>query len=454
MQHLLSLPLQFFESRQKGDLNSKMNTVHDIQKKLTVDAMTTLLDGAGMVLSATMLWMYSTSLASIVMIGWCMNIIVRGWTYRSLASRFSSALQGHAKAASIFLETLQAMLPVKSFLKESLRLKQWRSHWIAALNEEIVGERLQIRYTLLHELLSQLEYLMVMVCGAHQVLSGTLSIGMLFAFLGFRQHLTQKSTNFMQQVVTYGLLNVQLNRLNDIVMSEPEPRRIPTIQRSVTAGHIRLENISFRYHGTSADVIADLSLEIVPGEKVALIGPSGVGKTTLLKLMMGLLSPTQGHILIDGIRLQDWGVETYRQCIASVMQEDTLLVGSLADNITFFDEHRSLERLYEVARLACIEHWIQQLPMGFETRVGEMGSMLSGGQKQRILLARALYKGPKILFLDEATSHLDTQHEFQMNQALKSLHMTQVIVAHRQETIAMADRTIQIQSPHFLKDTL
>ena len=160
--------------------------------------------------------------------------------------------------------------------------------------------------------------------------------------------------------------------------------------------------------------------------------------------MMGLLEKTHGDIFIDDTPIQEFGLNNYRALSASVMQDDTLLSGSILDNIAFFDEQIDRARVYQVAKLAYIHDVIATLPMGYETLVGDMGSTLSGGQKQRILLARALYKQPKFLFLDEATSHLDCDNEKNINHSLRALNITQVIIAHRWETIRMADRVIDL----------
>jgi ATP-binding cassette subfamily B protein RaxB len=164
-----------------------------------------------------------------------------------------------------------------------------------------------------------------------------------------------------------------------------------------------------------------------------------------MKVLMGLFQPQEGKIYLDSINLNDFGLINYRKITASVMQEDTLLQGSILENIIFFEEHFTYDRVYEVAQIAQIHTFIMALPMGYESRVGNLGSSLSGGQKQRILLARALYKNPQFLFLDEATSHLDAMNEFEINKALQRLNITQIIIAHRQETINMADRIIDLQ---------
>jgi ATP-binding cassette subfamily B protein RaxB len=217
------------------------------------------------------------------------------------------------------------------------------------------------------------------------------------------------------------------------------------VKKTECKGEIEIKNLGFEYDGSQSPVFSDLNIKIVPGEKIAIIGPSGCGKTTLLKVMMGLLNKSAGEILIDGMPLEQFGIKNFRTITASVMQDDVLMSGSILQNICFFENKVDLQRAVQCAELAEIHTTISSLPMAYETLVGDMGSTLSGGQKQRILLARALYKQPKILFLDEATSHLDVAHESKINRAIKALSMTQIVVAHRMETIKMADRVVELK---------
>jgi len=199
-------------------------------------------------------------------------------------------------------------------------------------------------------------------------------------------------------------------------------------------------------------VLRNLNFKIPAGQCVAIAGASGCGKTTLVKVLLGLLEPTEGDVLVGGERLSVIGRANYRQIVGSVMQEDHLFAGSIGENISFFDPHADTTRITEVAMRAAIHQEVAAMPMAYNTLVGDIGSGLSGGQRQRILLARALYRSPSILILDEATSHLDVWNEQAIAASVKQMQMTRVLVAHRPETIASAERVIVIERGQMIRD--
>jgi ATP-binding cassette, subfamily B, bacterial CvaB/MchF/RaxB len=215
---------------------------------------------------------------------------------------------------------------------------------------------------------------------------------------------------------------------------------------------LEVKSISFRYSDMEPFVLLNCSFSVAPGESVAVVGPSGGGKTTLVKLMLGLLAPTDGKILAGGIDIQKLGIDRYRKLVGTVMQDDQLFAGSIADNVSFFDPSPDQGAIQRFARMAAVHDDIVAMPMAYNTLIGDMGAALSGGQKQRILLARALYKQPRILFLDEATSALDVQKERAVNDAIRSLNLTRIIIAHRPETIASAERVIVLQGGRVTQD--
>jgi len=232
-----------------------------------------------------------------------------------------------------------------------------------------------------------------------------------------------------------------------------------TIARSIAtparSPFIALDRVAKTYEarfGGQVQAVETVSFEIGHGEFVSIVGPSGCGKTTLLKLMLGIHEPQVGEVRIGGVALSHLGLRSWRDMVGTVMQDDQLFAGSIIDNICFFDAKPELAWVEECARLAAVHDEIQAMPMGFHTLIGDMGTSISGGQKQRLLLARALYKRPKILLLDEATSALDVDRERLVNQAVRQLKLTRVIVAHRPETIASANRVIVLSDGRVAQD--
>src|SRR3569832_58901 len=239
---------------------------------------------------------------------------------------------------------------------------------------------------------------------------------------------------------------LHLVRVADVALTAPEGERPAAMSPAPRRHDIEVRQLSFRYADGEPCVLDNVNLHIAEGESVALVGPSGCGKTTLLKIMLGLLPPSEGEVRVGGVDLLRIDTEHYRGIIGTVMQDDQLFAGSIADNISFFDPEPDFARVRECAELAAGDQDILAMPMAYYTLIGDMGTALSGGQRQRLLLARALYKMPRILFLDEATSHLDIAREREVNEAIRALKLTRVIVAHRPETIASVDRVIVLSS--------
>lgn len=447
VKHLLKLPLDFFEKRHKGDLQSKFQSIDHIQKKISTDFVSTVLDGLMIMMNVTVMVIYSPVLTILVIGMLLLGLGIRYLSYHPLRKYTEASVCQHAKSMSIFLETLQGIIPIKSFLKERSRFNTWRNCYVESLNADIVVAKLNVFYQVTNQWLFQVELILVICVGAWLVLRNTLTMGMLFAFMSYRLILVSKTSSLIEKLFDYRLISIQLNRLSDILFQAPECLDEGVTMVRPIQGSLSLENVSFKYDQNGPFLLHGVSFHIKSGEKVAITGPSGCGKSTLLKIMMGLLNPTEGEIYIDNIPLRTIGLKNFRALTASVMQEDSLFSGSILDNIAFFDEQLDMDRIHQSAKLAFIHEDICRFPMGYETMVGDMGSLLSGGQKQRILLARALYKQPKLLFLDEATSHLDVENEKNINQALKSLDITQMIIAHRPETIRMADRVIDLGNP-------
>ena len=340
---------------------------------------------------------------------------------------------------------MRAVQGLKIFNRESDRETQWLNRYSDVVSANIRLGRAKITFTGFNDALFGLENIITIYLAAKLALSNILTVGMIFAFISYKQHFTEKAAQLVEKALDFRILELHLERLADIALSPLERGhdQLFAYTRQIQ-GRIELRNVSFQYSATEPFVLEDISFIIEPGEFITIMGPSGGGKTTLIKIMLGLLEPTRGEVLIDGVALWTIGPRVYREHVGAVMQEDLLLSGSIADNISFFDPSFDEERMIKCANLAAIHEEIMTMPMTYNSLVGDMGSSLSGGQKQRIMLARALYRQPQILFLDEGTSHLDVENEKRINNSLKDLKMTRISVAHRPEISSGADRVLWI----------
>jgi ATP-binding cassette subfamily B protein RaxB len=275
---------------------------------------------------------------------------------------------------------------------------------------------------------------------------------MLVAFLAYKDQFSSRIAMLLDTLIKLSLLGLHSERVSDIALAKPEEAAgaytpiIPAGDASMPHRKAALSarGIGFRYGDNEPPIIRDFDFDVEAGECVAIVGPSGAGKTTLLKMLAGLLPPSSGTVLLDEVPVPAIGMEYYRSQIGCVLQDDRLFAGSVAENIAAFHPAANPDLIQHAARLAAIHDEITRMPMGYRTLVGDMGSSLSGGQLQRIVLARALYRAPRILLLDEATSHLDEDNERTINSAIHSLPITRIIVAHRRSTIDMADRIVPI----------
>lgn len=282
--------------------------------------------------------------------------------------------------------------------------------------------------------------------GANEVLDGAMTVGMLFAFNTYAGTFSSRFFSVTDTFVNVKMLNLHTDRLSDIVLEPIESMGESHVDINLVTPDINLLDVKFRYAEGEPYVFDGVRLQVPYGQSIALIGPSGCGKTTLCKLILGLHSPSEGTILLGDVPISRFGLSNYRRMIGTVMQDDVLLSGSVSENISFYSMSPDEDFIHDCARASNIHDEIMALPMGYQTLIGELGSTLSGGQKQRVLLARALYKKPTILVLDEATSHLDIANEHKVNAALGGLKLTKIVIAHRPETILAAQRIVELKN--------
>ncbi|KWF03159.1 peptidase domain-containing ABC transporter [Burkholderia pseudomultivorans] len=443
---LFHLPGSFFGKRHLGDIVTRVNTINVIQNTISTSVVEAVLDGAMSIGTLMMMIIYDAKLALISVCALAIYIALRISLYGALRSANESQFVFDAKQHTYLLESVRGIQSIKLFGKEQSRVAGWLNHVVRQKNAWLRTQRLLVLFHGANSFIFRAESLIVVVMGASAVIEKAFSIGMLLAYLSYREQFSKRVTSLVDKVYEFRMLDVQLNRLADIMYEKEEMRTTGVETTHSPAARIVLNDVSFRYADDDAEVVKNFSMAVDPGEHVAIVGASGSGKTTILKIIAGLLRPTSGTVHINDSPIEALGTMTHRRLIGTVMQEDLLFAGTLAENICFFDEMPDHARIRESARIAAIEDDINRMPMGFNSMVGDMGSVLSGGQKQRVLLARALYRQPSVLLLDEATSHLDVENEKRVNDAIKRLSLTRIVVAHRPETIASADRIIDVST--------
>jgi ATP-binding cassette subfamily B protein RaxB len=443
--HLVRLPLAYFEKRHIGDILSRFTSIEPIRNQLAESLITGVIDGVMAVASLVMIFFYSVELALVVLTAFVFYAVLRLALFRMLRLRSQAVIESKAKESSTFIETARAMQSLKVFNRESEREGQWLNRYAEVVNANVRLGRATITFKTLNDGIFGLENIVTIYLAARLAVDGAVTVGMIFAFISYKRQFLEKTALLIEKTIDFRLLGLHLERLADIALHPLEPGHDrPLAYTRPIGGRIELRRVHFRYAETEPFVLENISLTIKEGEFVTIMGPSGSGKTTLMKIMLGLLEPTEGEVLIDGLPLPAIGARAYREHVGAVMQEDQLLSGSIADNICFFDPNFDQERMIECASRAGVHNEIMAMPMSYNSLIGDMGSSLSGGQKQRVLLARALYRQPRILFLDEGTSQLDVENEKLINRSLRALCITRVSVAHRPEITTGADRILQI----------
>ncbi|TQV77363.1 peptidase domain-containing ABC transporter [Aliikangiella marina] len=446
IQHLFKLPLRYFETRHIGDVMSRISSLNTIRQVLTTTIIESLVDGIMIIGLLAVMYFYSPMLANIVVSVTVIYFLFRLIYYGPYKNNKRKLIVAKAKQNTNLIESVRGMQTVKLYNQENERLNQYSNLNVEACNHGMQSERLKVLFILSEKLLTGVEQIVIVYFAAKLVISGELSVGMIFAFLSYKTQFREKAVKLIEGIITYKMMSLDLERLADIALSEQEQNRGVLDNDYSIDGDIELKNVCFRYADDEKFVLNNVSLKIKNGESVAIAGTSGCGKSTLVKIILGLLTPTSGEVFVDGQNIKKIGLQNYRSTVGCVMQSETLLAGTILQNISFFAVDPDIELVKECAKKAGIHEDIMSMSMDYHSLIGDMGASLSGGQKQRIVIARALYRNPSVLILDEATSALDTETENEVINSLKNMKMTRIFVAHRPQTIRSADRVIKFDN--------
>jgi ATP-binding cassette subfamily B protein RaxB len=444
--HLFKLPLSWFEKRQVGDLLSRLESTHPISEFLSRNLIAALVDGIMTITTLIVMFLYSPLLSFLAMSALGVYAAVRLGLLPSYNRLNEEALAARGREHGMMIENLSGMASIKAFSQENERLSLWVSRKADAVNRIAAVARIQSIWDQLDTTVRTLEAVAFVTVAIWLAMTGSLSLGMLFAFAAYKQQFLTASFNLVLMFSTFRTLDVHLQRISEVALASPEALHDRDfLERPPVSGRLELSKVSYSYGSGEPRILDHLDLSVAPGETVAIMGRSGQGKTTLLKLMLGLLEPDTGTIAVDGIALDQFGHRSWRRQVGYVAQDDALYSGSIAQNIAFFDPNQDMERVLAAARQAAIHDDIIAMPMQYQSLVGDMGSTLSGGQKARVLIARALYRQPRVLLVDEGSAHLDLETEKTLNEAISALGITRILVSHRPETIERADRVLELR---------
>jgi ATP-binding cassette, subfamily B, bacterial CvaB/MchF/RaxB len=464
--HALRLPLSFFEKRPVGHLIERYRMTNEVEEFLVGSLPLAVIDGLMALLSIALVFAFAPLLGLLSLGTVLLYLAARAAGHRHARARQAAAVWAKGEENGHLIETLRTIFTTKVNALEHSRYAGWSSRYSGLIRAQQAHGVVELGYRSVQIGLVGVNVAVFVLLAGLAVVDGAMTVGTLLALLFYNAHFLSRSILLVERAFEFRLLDVRLDRLEDLVFSEPErepalaleggdERPGPVDARPGPAdarltGDIAIERLFFSYGPLERMILDGVSCRIRPGESVALIGENGAGKTTLLKLLLGLYQANAGDILFDGRSIHDLSLPLLRSQVGVVTQDDELFTGTVAENIARFDPDMDMDRVVECAELACVRADIERAPMGYSTRLGDLGSPFSEGQKQKIFLARALYARPPILVMDEGTANLDGESEQQVLDHLARFDATKLLIAHRPLTISRADRVLLLRGGQLL----
>jgi subfamily B ATP-binding cassette protein HlyB/CyaB len=452
--HLLHLPLSYFESRRSGDTVARVRELDNARNFLTGQALTSWLDLLFALVYLAVMFYYSVALTMVVIaalpVFFGASAVITPLLRKKLEDKFALGAENQA----YLVETVTSMETLKSHAVEPQWQREWEKRLASYVNTSFEGGHLGNATNQFISMASKVLTVSLLWLGARLVIDGDLTVGGLIAFNMLSGRVNAPILKLSSLWQDFTQMKVSIKRLGDIMDAPPEPAfRANRSTPPDVQGRVTFEHVGFRYSSKSPEVLTDLSFEIHPGEVIGVVGVSGAGKTTLMRLIQRLYTPESGRILIDGIDLNLVDTSWLRRQMGVVGQDTLLFNRSVRENIALADASLNMEAVINAAKLAGAHEFILQLPEGYDTVIGERGSKLSGGQRARIAIARALATNPKLLLLDEATASLDYESERLIHDNMASIAKgrTVVIVAHRLSTLRLADRILVLDGGRLIE---
>ncbi|HEV7578328.1 MAG TPA: peptidase domain-containing ABC transporter [Caldimonas sp.] len=440
---------RFFLKHHSADILSRSRSVDTIQSLVTAQLLQALLDGAMSIAIVVVMLLAVPSMAAVVIVFAAINLLATAGLRRAAIDVSRRGLRVAAQADAYFLENARAARAIRLFGKELVRSNVWRNKFVDLTNLGLADGRLTMFSAQMSQLTNGLGNVALIALGTWLVLGNQITLGTMMMFFLFRAFLVERLNRAVLYAMELRRVRTNAERIEEVMADEAgvddAAHECAFVVADGAGVRIEVKDVWFRYGNDTPWVLQGASLVVEPGESVAITGPSGSGKTTLLHLMIGLLEPNRGEVLVNGREVKTIASADLARAIGVVMQDDILFQGTVAENVSFFDTPIDMARVARAARQANVAAEIEAMPMQYHSMLAEAAADISGGQKQRLFIARALYHAPRVLFLDEATSHLDTASEALVSRAVEAMDITRVLVAHRKETIAIADRVVALE---------
>jgi ABC-type bacteriocin/lantibiotic exporter with double-glycine peptidase domain len=441
VKHMLSLPLSFFQQRTTGDLLQRVAAQSDL-REASLKALTGALDALLILGYGAMMLAYDLRIGAAIVGMELIRVASMLLMHPAIANATTTELAEHGKELSAAVEPLAVPELIRAFGAEDLAVDRYQARLVSRLNAEVHRDSLSQSTRELGGVLGGLAQAAVVFMGGQAVLADQMTLGVFAGLVTLQGLLHKPMASLVEAISVATRVRGVLSRIDDVLEAKARPAGERMVE--CVRGEITLEDVCFRYDSQGPLLCDQIELRISAGEKVAIVGRLGQGKTTLLRLIVGLLAPTRGRVLLDGVPLSEIAPSALARQIGVVLQEPFMLDESVRANLSLSWPDAPEESLRRAARIACIEHVIDALPDGFDTVLGDNAARLSGGERQRLALARALVSSPRVLVLDEATASLDLEAEARVHENLSSVGCTRVLVAHRMATVRDADRILVV----------
>jgi ABC-type bacteriocin/lantibiotic exporter with double-glycine peptidase domain len=446
VEHMFELPYSFFQQRTTGDLMMRLSSQSAIRELLTTGALSAMLDGTLVILYFVMLISAAPNLAWVALGFAFFQVISYLVAAKRNALLVTENLAAQARLEGYQVEMLSGIETLKSMGATERTLTRWNDLYVNSLNRSIQRGRLDGTFSALLGTLRYCGPVVLLMVGAQAVLDGGLSLGAMLGLSALAGGFLEPVSNLVSTGMRLSQLPGYMERIEDVLEAPREP--VSSVRLGKMKGAVEISEIVFKYPSEREATLNGVSFSVAAGESVAIVGSSGSGKSTLARMLAGLYEPSGGSIAYDGRDLRGWDLSSLRERLGIVTQDTRLFSGTIRDNVALFDPNVPQDEIERACELACLDDVVASLPMGFDTMLADGGSSLSGGQRQRLSLARALVRQPSVLILDEATSALDVVTERRVQNQLRTLQCTRIIVAHRLSTIVEADKIVVLHAGH------